>query len=195
MLIIEQRTTLLTAPVYTFNQNVALLNIPKETYLSGERILAAAVLVQPDPQQHQLQAMAKLVNAFIATRTLWQIAALINYLNTPDLHGVQIAISTDQANYLLFNGNMKKTVAKPMIVTSTPKLANFLYHSLGLNAEFSVAFSTALKTFSLPKSESKIFLSRGFVDPSHWENNFGLLKSFWLITSRLLALPFKRIYS
>lgn len=190
MLIVEQRNSIMTAPVFTYNSNVALEKAPAESYLSGERMLALAVVTGEQPE-----AALLLVSAFIATRNQWQLSALLNYLDTEDLQGTQIVISTEQANYWLFNGQIKKTVVKALVIASAPRFANFLYQRLGLSAELTVALYTAIRTGTLPRSSTRIILSKGFLDPSRWDNHFGIFKTLWVVTRKLLALPFKSIYS
>lgn len=187
MLIVEQRTSMQTAPVFIFNSDVAICEKIRETYLMGERIIAAAVVSKDDPK-----AAAELVRCLLYVTTHWGFPALLGMLDLEDLERVKIVISTDQANYEIYQGIVRKTVKLPMVVGHRLGLLNFLYRKLGFSAEFSIAMACALQKWQRPEATTKVVLSKGFLYPSEQQHRFSFVGSLFSIAGNAL-LTFLRL--
>lgn len=188
MLIVEQRSTLQTAPVFIFNSDVAICGNIRETYLTGDPIIVAAVICRIDPTES-----AKLVRCLLCVNTHWTFPALLGILDLEELEHVKIVICTDKANYEIYQGRVRTTTKLPLVVGHHLTLLNFLYRKLGFNAEFSIAMATAFQKCQAPKATTKVFLTKGFVYPSQQVHRFSFTKSLFQVIGNaiLVALRLK----
>ena len=186
MLIVEQRTTLQRAPVFIFNSDVAICKPVRETYLTGDPIVAVAVISKSDPE-----SAAELVRCLLCCSTHWGFPALLGMLDLEELEHVKIVICTDKANYEIYHGIVRNTVSLPLVVGHHLTMLNFLYARLGFSAEFSIAMATAFRKWQPPRSISEIFVAKGFLHPSRQMHYFSFTKSILSIVGNALLVALR----
>lgn len=180
MVIVEHRTTILPAPILIHNSDVAICEKIKETYLSGDRILAAAVDSSWDPIY-----LAQLVRCLMLVKTHWTFPTLLQMLNVEELQDARIVICTVSSNYEIYRGRVRSTVTHPLIVGKSSTL-RFLYSTLGLSAERSVAIATLLSQAKWPIATSKIFLTKGYIYPDTTIHRYGIIQSIATIVGGII---------
>lgn len=187
MLIVEQRNSFMRAPFFTYDPKTVQHEPVKELYLTGDKIIAFAV-VSDNPQED-----VQLVRCLLAVKTFWCFPSLLRMLDVLELENTRIVICTSMANYCIYRGAVEKRVTRALLVSTRPKLLRFLFNTLGMSAEYAVAASKLL-TSANTRVNTKVYLHHGFLHPSNTNKTVNPLSLITKLTSKTIAAGFRAVF-